>query len=260
MDEGMDRIELEILYVPDFVCPMFVKVVHKGMLVRCLKSYASTNSRAFPRFVLVIHSFEESGYPFHFTKYWNPRPRFLLSRISSTLYSSLPSIRSGGGCSKLGPCADVSLYGIIKEVWNTGCIFHVGRSFSLNVTGPIFSSMTKGPCNFRASLSFGCFIVIFFPESQTFCPSSNSTLFSMLFLFISSAATSRLAFVSFLSSTKPSNCHSMSGISNLTTICGTKEGLYLYMSWNGDWCVAECSWMLCVNLAYDRSSGRFVYL
>ena len=260
MDEGIEKIKLEILYAPSFVCLMFVNVNLRGTLVGCLVSYAFTSSLAFPRFVHVIHSFEEFGYPFQHTRYWCPQPCFLLSRISSTLYSSFPSIRSGGGCSKLGPYVSVSLYGIIKEAWNTRCIFHVDGSFSLNVIGPSFFSITNGPCSFRASLSFGCFIVIFFPESQTFCPSSNSTLFSMLFLFISSAATSRLAFVSFLSSTKPSNCHSMSGISNLTTICGTKEGLYLYMSWNGDWCVAEYSWMLCVNLAYDRSSGRFVYL
>ena len=131
----------------------------------------------------MIHSFDESGYPFHFTKYWNPRPRFLLSRISSTSYSSFPSIRSGGGCSKLGPWAVVSVYGVIKEAWNTGCIFHVGGSFSLNVTGPIFFSITNGPWSFGASLSFGCVVVMFFPESQTFCPSLSSTSFSAVFSF-----------------------------------------------------------------------------
>ncbi|ETW76865.1 hypothetical protein HETIRDRAFT_224527, partial [Heterobasidion irregulare TC 32-1] len=59
-------------------------------------------------FALVIHSSAELGYPFQCTRYWYPRPRFLLSRMSSTLYSSCPSIRSGGGCSKLGPWAIVS--------------------------------------------------------------------------------------------------------------------------------------------------------
>ena len=247
MDEGIERIELEILYVSGLVCPMFVNAALRGTLARCLLSYASTSSLAFPRFVLVIHLLDESGYPFHFTKYWNPRPCFLLSRISSTLYSSFPLIRSGGGCSKLGLCANVSLYGVIKEAWNTGCIFHVGRSFSLNMMGPIFFSITNGPWSFGASLSLGCVVVMFFPESQTFCPSSSSTLFSAVFLFISSAATSRLAFVSFLILSNASNLCSMFGMSNLTSILGAKDGLYPYMSWNGDWCIAECSRILCAN-------------
>ena len=67
MDEGTKRIELEILYVSGFVCPMFVNVVLKGTLVGCLMSYASTSSLAFSRFVLVIHLFEESRYPFYCT-------------------------------------------------------------------------------------------------------------------------------------------------------------------------------------------------
>ena len=69
MDKGIERIELEILYVPDFVCLIFVSVVLKGTLVRCLESYASTSSLAFPRFILVIHLFDESRYPFHHTRY-----------------------------------------------------------------------------------------------------------------------------------------------------------------------------------------------
>ena len=69
MDKGIERIELEILYISGFVGPMFVNIVLKGTLVGCLMSYASTSSLAFPRFVLIIHLFEESGYPFHCTKY-----------------------------------------------------------------------------------------------------------------------------------------------------------------------------------------------
>ncbi|ETW82072.1 hypothetical protein HETIRDRAFT_168971 [Heterobasidion irregulare TC 32-1] len=59
-------------------------------------------------FVLVIHSFVESGYPFQRIRYWYPRPLLLLSRISLTSYFSCPSIRSGDGCSKLGPWAAIS--------------------------------------------------------------------------------------------------------------------------------------------------------
>ena len=182
----------------------------------------------------MIHLFDKSGYPFHHTRYWYPQPRFLLLRILSTLYSSFPSIRSGGSCSKLGPCAFVSQYGVIKEAWNMGCIFHVGGSFSQNVTDPIFFSITNGLCSFGASLSFGCVVVMFFPKSQTFCPSSSSTSFSVVFLFISSATTSRLAFVSSLIRVRFSSHCSMLGMSDLASICGVKEGLYPYISWNGD--------------------------
>ena len=69
IDEGIERIELEILYVSGFVCPIVVNIVLKGTLVGCLMSYASTSSLVFPRFVLIIHSFEEPRYPFHCTRY-----------------------------------------------------------------------------------------------------------------------------------------------------------------------------------------------
>ena len=151
-------------------------------------------------------------------------------RISSTLYSSFPLIRSGGGCSKFGLWAFVSWYGVSREVWNIECIFDVGGSFSQNVMGPIFSSMVKGLYSFGASLFFGCVIMMFFPESQTFCPSFSLTSLSIVFFFISFAATSRLALVSFLILFRFSSYCSMFGMSNLASICGAKEGLNLYRS------------------------------
>ena len=36
MDEGIDKIELGILYISGFVCLMFVNVVLKGILAGCL--------------------------------------------------------------------------------------------------------------------------------------------------------------------------------------------------------------------------------
>ena len=46
----------------------------------------------------------DSGYPFHLTRYCilRPLPNFHDCRTSSTLYSSSPSIRSGGGLVKFG--------------------------------------------------------------------------------------------------------------------------------------------------------------
>ena len=56
------------------------------------------------------HWFSDSGYPFHLTRYCTLRPCPNLHnwRISSTSYSSSPSIRSGGGLVKLGPWSSVS--------------------------------------------------------------------------------------------------------------------------------------------------------
>ena len=55
------------------------------------------------------HWFSDSGYPFHLTRYCTlcPFPNLRDCRISSTSYSSSPSIRSGGGLVKLGPWSSV---------------------------------------------------------------------------------------------------------------------------------------------------------
>ena len=59
----------------------------------------STRASSMCRSSQLTHWFSESGYPFHLTKYCTlrPLPNFLDCRISSILYSSSPSIRSGGG-------------------------------------------------------------------------------------------------------------------------------------------------------------------
>ena len=56
------------------------------------------------------HWFSDSGYPFHLTRYCTlcPFPNRLDCKISSTSYSSSPSIRSGGGLVKFGPWSSVS--------------------------------------------------------------------------------------------------------------------------------------------------------
>ena len=58
----------------------------------------------------LTHWLSDSGYPFHLTRYCTlrPLPNFHDWRISSTLYSSSPSIRSGGGLVKFGPWSLVS--------------------------------------------------------------------------------------------------------------------------------------------------------
>ena len=56
------------------------------------------------------HWFSESGYPFHLIRYCTLccLPNFHNCKISSTSYSSSPSIRSGGGLIKFGPWSLVS--------------------------------------------------------------------------------------------------------------------------------------------------------
>ena len=96
--------------------------------------------------------------------------------------------------------------------------------------GPSFFSIRNSPCNFGASLSFGWVVVMFFPESQTFCPSLSSTSCSIVFFFISSAMTSRLDFVSSLIWERFSSCHSILRMSDLGSIYGMNEGLNPYRS------------------------------
>ena len=67
------------------------------------------------------HESCEGEYPFQRTKYWSflLRPKHRLFRMVSTSHSGSPSMISGGGSMKLGPCCSVSLYGVKREAWNT---------------------------------------------------------------------------------------------------------------------------------------------
>jgi hypothetical protein len=57
--------------------------------------------------LVLTHELSEDGYPFHLIRYWclRLRPCLQSEMISSTSYSSLPSIRSGGGCGNASPYA-----------------------------------------------------------------------------------------------------------------------------------------------------------
>ena len=65
MNEGIDKIKLEILYSCNFALIIFVRVVLNGSVDRYFILYASTKFLAFVRFVLVIHSFNKLGYSFY---------------------------------------------------------------------------------------------------------------------------------------------------------------------------------------------------
>src|SRR6266403_1178148 len=75
--------------------------------------YSCSNSGAF-KSTASTQEFSNVGYPFHLTKYcclWLC-PVFRSETISSTSYSSSPSMISGGGCGYDCPYACVSMYGI----------------------------------------------------------------------------------------------------------------------------------------------------
>src|SRR5712671_2898471 len=112
--------------------------------------------------------FSASEYPFHLIRYSVLFHLFLLSLISSTLYSSSPLISSGGGSSKFLPCSFVSLYGNSRLAWNTLWIFHPFGNISWYVTGPNLFMTLKGPYRKARSFVMGCVVLMFFASSQTF--------------------------------------------------------------------------------------------
>src|ERR1700747_2060247 len=98
--------------------------------------------------------------------------------MASTSYSGSPSMTSGGGSVKLGPCSFVSVYFVRRLTWKTSCIrfaFHCGGMVSWYTTGEMTLVMVNGPYLLGANLALGCVMLMFFPSSQTFCPWVNGT-------------------------------------------------------------------------------------
>ena len=99
-DMGMLVMSSSVLSPPAFMCDTAL-----GFF--CLKSAKASSACKSSQ---STHWFSESGYPFHLTRYCTLRPllNFLDCRISSISYSSSPSIRSGGGLTKLAPWSQFS--------------------------------------------------------------------------------------------------------------------------------------------------------
>ena len=126
------------------------------------------------------HYLRVSSYPVHFALYYSWRPFFLDARISSTSYSSSPSILTGGGGSLT--CPGKALSGSLNSntTGNTGWTFIVlGRSNLHNE--PLFSTTLKGPSILSSNFLHGRSVYKFFKDSHTLSPISNET--SCLFLF-----------------------------------------------------------------------------
>ena len=87
-------------------------------------SNSTSNSGAW-RSLALTHELWAGEYPFQWTRYcfffqW---PKALSLRICSTSHSGLPSMMSGGGSMKLGPCMSVSLYDVRSDTWKMSWIF-----------------------------------------------------------------------------------------------------------------------------------------
>jgi len=93
------------------------------ILVGCCSNSAS-NSRAWRSSALTYESWA-GEYPFQQTRYcfflqW---PKDLSLRICTTSHFGSPSMMSGGGLMKLGPCMLVSLYDVRSDTWKMSWIF-----------------------------------------------------------------------------------------------------------------------------------------
>src|SRR5258708_35764453 len=105
--------------------------------------YSFRISSAFVKFFSGSQLLYDVSYPFHFTKYWSLLPLFWYASMASTSYSSLPSMRSGGGLVSLGPWRSVSLYGVRRAAWKTGGIFLLIEILIWEIKGPILFYMRR---------------------------------------------------------------------------------------------------------------------
>jgi len=88
----------------------------------CLNSASSSGAL---RSSVLTHESWAGEYPFQQMRYcfFFQQPKVLSLRICSTFHSGSPSMMSGGGSMKLGPCMSVSLYGVRSDAWKTSWIF-----------------------------------------------------------------------------------------------------------------------------------------
>jgi hypothetical protein len=90
--------------------------------------------------------------------------------ITSTSHSGSPSMMSGGGFIKLGPCSFVFLYGKRYDVWKTLWIFHDLGSWSWYATWLMALITLNGPYLLAQSLCVGWVVFRFLASSQTLFP------------------------------------------------------------------------------------------
>jgi len=87
------------------------------ILAGCCSNSASSSGAL--RSLVLTHESWAGEYPFQRMRYcfFFQRPKVLSLRICSTSHSGLPSMMSGGGSMKLGPCMSVSLYDVRSDAW-----------------------------------------------------------------------------------------------------------------------------------------------
>ena len=95
--------------VHGFSFPALWRWLYSGKLVGQAILYSVISGWTLLRFLSGSQVSSAVEYPFHLIrKVWQPALPLCL-RTASTSYSSSPSIRSGGGWRKFGPCSVISL-------------------------------------------------------------------------------------------------------------------------------------------------------
>ena len=105
---GAEELPWEVMRDSVISSSSFTLLICVGALGCCF--WKSSRASSACRSSQLTHWLSKSGYYFHLIKYWilHPLPCHLESKICSTSYSSSPLIRSGGGCTKLGPWKSIS--------------------------------------------------------------------------------------------------------------------------------------------------------
>ena len=146
---------------------------------------------------------------------------------------------SGGGCENAGPYVSVCLYGDRREAWKTGCIFHVGGSFSWYDSADKTFSMVNGPSLLGENLRGRFGKCRFVASSQTCWPAVNGTNLSRICRCMCMRARSCAARASFLMAVRiESRCDSV-GKSEGSIARGIAHGLYPYSNSKGAFFVTE---------------------
>ena len=114
----------------------------------------------------------------------------------------------------------------------------------------------KGPSRLGANLGSTTFLQRFLALSHTLSPILKVVVFPLIWFFMSWRASSWAACASSRALMSSSSLFSMARRSVLLEMSGSAWGWYPIMSWNGDFPVVECGWMLWMNSAIGMLSAH----
>ena len=112
----------------------------------------------------------------------------------------------------------------------------------------------KGPSRLGANLGSTMFLQRFLASSHTLSPISKVVVFPLIRFFISWQASLWAACASSCALTSSLSLFSTAGRLVLFEMSGSAWGWYPIISWNGDFPMVECGWMLWTNSAIGMLS------